>query len=135
MTHQVGDRLQVGLELAERGATAGWIGTVTALVGGAQGPADYVVTRPYGESREIGEALVPEEQIVAGPLAPVSSFAIGQAVRIMGAGVGTIVDIEDGLATVEIWVELGRRRVRRVLGEAGYIRTHITSLWRLAMEN
>ena len=108
-------------------------------MGGPQGAGSYRVTRPYGESVEIGDAVVSEEGIVAGPLAVPGVFAVGQALALMGEA-GTIVALEGGLATVEGLVEAMRRRWGRrgrgvPLGRVVYTRVHRVPLWRLALEN
>lgn len=126
MAFQLGDRVQISAAYADRGAVAGWTGYVTEILGGPE--SDYYrVTRPYGSSLEQGDALVPEDSIVAGPLvAPV--FHVEQSVTLGGES-GVITAISGGMAEVLIPYP------RSVNDDVSYSRTHFTSLARLALEN
>jgi len=127
MLYAVGDRVQVGVSLAEEGAAAGWVGYVTEVIGGPQGEGSYRVERPYGESAEIPDAIVPEQEIVDGPL-PRPVYQVGQHVAVAGEG-AEITAIDGELHTVLI------EESNAINRDIFYPRIHILPLWRLALEN
>jgi hypothetical protein len=138
MPFAIGDLVQVDPALAERGATSGWQGYVTLTVGGPGPAGSYQVTRRYGESSEVGEMLVPEEQIAAGPLDQGPVPVLGAFVALFGEP-GVVTAINGDLYTVEIEVPLTRRRWARrggaPMGEVTYLRRHVVPLHRLRLEN
>jgi hypothetical protein len=133
MSFGIGDRVQLPAELG--GAT----GYVTAQQGGPQAEGTIMVSQPWGQSDIDDGMTLPPSLLAAGPLPLPRTFAVGDQVSVAGEA-GTIVDIANDVAAVEVLVELTRRRWARLgrpvpKGRVEYTRTHRVPLWRLCMEN
>jgi len=119
--YAVGDRVTLA---AARG---GYVGFVTALLGGPGGAPLYLVQSPNTGDLDEGTALVAEADIASGPGA-VPTYTVGEAVTIYNAG-GTVT-ADNGDDTYDVAVDWFPNR------HLTLTRSHLAvPAWRLALEN
>ncbi len=119
--YAVGDRVTMA---AARG---GYVGFVTALLGGPGGAPLYLVQSPNTGDLDEGTALVAEADIASGPGA-VPTYTVGEAVTIYNAG-GTVT-ADNGDDTYDVAVDWFPNR------HLTLTRSHLAvPAWRLALEN
>jgi len=119
--YAVGDRVTLA---AARG---GYVGFVTALLGGPGGAPLYLVQSPNTGDLDEGTALVAEADIASGPGA-VPTYTVGEAVTIYNAG-GTVT-ADNGADTYDVAVDWFPNR------HLTLTRSHLAvPAWRLALEN
>lgn len=119
--YAVGDRVTLG---AARG---GYVGFVTAILGGPGGGSLYLVQSPNSGDLDEGMALVAEADIASGPGA-VPVYAVGDAVTLYDAG-GTVT-ADNGDDTYDVTIDWFPNQ------HLTLTRSHVAvPAWRLALEN